>query len=210
MSSIVLALVFLILAGAPTAAGAGGYCDDPERKRRWEALSRQYPHDVGVQALDALRLGLCEKIRQGTLTEHEAVKILWSSRSRLVDRNFNPQVRDFLDREADRQRKAEALESKIERLNRDYEAIAEDHNEIALDIRELTLNLVEEEEKYTDRCFGSGGRASGRRCERLRQKKEELQQALYELQEDLTDAETRRIQARKRLEGALEKLDGGR
>jgi outer membrane murein-binding lipoprotein Lpp len=194
----------------PTAEEARSYCDDPERNRRWESLSRKYPHDFGVQALDALRLGLCQKIQEGTLTEHEAVKILWRSRSRLVDHDFNSPVGGFLDREADRRRKAEVLASKVERLNREYEAIAEDHNQLALDIRELSLNVLEVEEEYTRRCIESAGRSSGRRCQKLRGKVEELEQELNQLQEDLTDVETRRLQARKRLDEALLKLRGGR
>ena len=44
------------------------YCLDKESWKEWEALAQKYPNDENVQALHALRLGLCIKIEQGSIT----------------------------------------------------------------------------------------------------------------------------------------------
>ncbi len=36
--------------------------------KEWEDLARKYPNDDNLQALHALRLGLCLKIEQGSIT----------------------------------------------------------------------------------------------------------------------------------------------
>ena len=44
------------------------YCLDKESWKEWEALVQKYPNDEDVQTLHALRLGLCFKIEQGSIT----------------------------------------------------------------------------------------------------------------------------------------------
>jgi hypothetical protein len=44
------------------------YCLDKESWKEWEDLARKYPNDENVQALHALRVGLCLKIKQGSIT----------------------------------------------------------------------------------------------------------------------------------------------
>jgi len=44
------------------------YCLDKESWKEWEDLARKYPNDDNLQALHALRLGLCLKIEQGSIT----------------------------------------------------------------------------------------------------------------------------------------------
>ena len=63
---------------------AAGYCDDPERSRRWETMSRQHPDDFEIQTLDALRIGLCQKVNDGILTDLEMVRIFWSAREQML------------------------------------------------------------------------------------------------------------------------------
>ena len=44
------------------------YCLDKESWKEWDDLARKYPNDENVQALHALRVGLCLKIKQGSIT----------------------------------------------------------------------------------------------------------------------------------------------
>ena len=44
------------------------YCLDKESWKEWGALVRKYPNDENVQTLHALRVGLCLKIKQGSIT----------------------------------------------------------------------------------------------------------------------------------------------
>jgi len=51
------------------------YCLDKHSWREWEALVKKYPDDKEVQTLHALRLGLCVKIEQGSITFEQATDI---------------------------------------------------------------------------------------------------------------------------------------
>jgi hypothetical protein len=51
------------------------YCHDSEAWKEWEALVRKYPKDFDLQALHALRIGLCTKIDQGTVSLEDAIRI---------------------------------------------------------------------------------------------------------------------------------------
>ncbi len=43
------------------------YCLDKESWKKWDAFVQKYPDDENLQALHALRLGLCLKIEQGSI-----------------------------------------------------------------------------------------------------------------------------------------------
>jgi len=44
------------------------YCLDKESWKEWDGLVQKYPNDENVQTLHALRVGLCLKIKQGSIT----------------------------------------------------------------------------------------------------------------------------------------------
>jgi len=44
------------------------YCKDTKSWVEWDDLVQKYPNDKDVQALHALRIGLCAKIEQGSIT----------------------------------------------------------------------------------------------------------------------------------------------
>ena len=70
---LLLALIFSYSPGfteEPT-----NYCLDKESWNEWEALVKKYPNDKDVQTLHALRLGLCVKIEQGSITFEQATDI---------------------------------------------------------------------------------------------------------------------------------------
>ena len=62
------------------------YCHDPESKAEWEALVNKYPNDMGIQALHALRIGLCQKVDEDVLTVQEATNIFENMRQALIKR----------------------------------------------------------------------------------------------------------------------------
>ena len=51
------------------------YCLDKESWKEWDDLAKKYPNDDNVQTLHALRLGLCIKIEQGSITLEQATNI---------------------------------------------------------------------------------------------------------------------------------------
>ena len=61
-------LFFALFVANLPAIAAEDYCSDPESWEEWEELIEKYPNDSDVQALHALRIGLCLKIKRGDLT----------------------------------------------------------------------------------------------------------------------------------------------
>jgi hypothetical protein len=53
-------------------AEEGTYCDDPAVWTDWHEKATKYVGDLDFQTLHALWIGLCAKVRTGTLTDHEA------------------------------------------------------------------------------------------------------------------------------------------
>jgi hypothetical protein len=51
------------------------YCLDKESWKEWESLVKKYPNDKDVQTLHALRLGLCVKIEQESITFEQTTDI---------------------------------------------------------------------------------------------------------------------------------------
>ena len=61
------------------------YCNDPDTNMQWEAMAQEHPDDLHIQALHALRLGLCFKVDRGDLTVDQATEIFENMRSALID-----------------------------------------------------------------------------------------------------------------------------
>ena len=51
------------------------YCLDKKSWKEWDDLAGKYPDDKDVQTLHALRVGLCLKIKQGSITFEMAREI---------------------------------------------------------------------------------------------------------------------------------------
>ena len=43
------------------------YCHDKESWKEWDDLIQKYPHDMDIQMLHAVRIGLCKKIGSGSV-----------------------------------------------------------------------------------------------------------------------------------------------
>ena len=65
---ILLILSIVLSFRLPLAAEPKNHCLDSESWKEWDALIEKYPGDKDVQILHALRIGLCAKIEQGSIT----------------------------------------------------------------------------------------------------------------------------------------------
>ncbi|MDF1553559.1 MAG: hypothetical protein P1P84_10880 [Deferrisomatales bacterium] len=179
-------------------AVAAGYCDDPERMARWEKMNRQYPDDYEIQTLDALRIGLCQKVRTGHLSDREMVQIFWSAQAQTLAEGISDDLASFLDTEADRRRHQQASDARLLRLQEAYENASDAVRQVDVQITDLRQRLRKERERYYDTCEESP--PSNRRCERALEKIEDYRAALEELQDD-------RERAVRRQQAALERLN---
>ncbi len=76
-------LILVVILSCPLAfavepipkAGPKNYCKDPDSWAEWDALIAKYPHDKDVQTLHVLRVGLCVKIKQGSITLRDAIDL---------------------------------------------------------------------------------------------------------------------------------------
>ena len=88
---LVLAFVFSFpgFAEEPT-----NYCLDKESWKEWDALVKKYPNDNDVQTLHALRLGLCLKIEQGSITFEQATDIFNRAHEMVIQNAKSERERD--------------------------------------------------------------------------------------------------------------------
>ena len=83
MRKLIITIIVLLI---PLAAQAEtNYCHDPESNAEWEELIRKHPDDMGIQALHALRIGLCQKVDEEVLTIPKATKIFEDMRKALIE-----------------------------------------------------------------------------------------------------------------------------
>ena len=77
---------FLPLLCAPAYAEEGTYCDDPAVWLDWYEKATKHVGDLDFKTLHALWIGLCTKVRTGTLTEDEADTLFEQARGTLSQR----------------------------------------------------------------------------------------------------------------------------
>ncbi len=80
-------------------AESENYCHDKESWKEWDALVEKNPNDTEVQALHALRIGLCVKVDRGEITLDKATDIFESAREAIIQKR-----KEDLKREQDRQK----------------------------------------------------------------------------------------------------------
>jgi hypothetical protein len=82
MRKLIITIIVLLI---PLAALAEtNYCHDPKANAEWEELIENHPNDMQVQALHALRIGLCQKVDNDVLTIPKATKIFEDMRKALI------------------------------------------------------------------------------------------------------------------------------
>lgn len=67
-------------------AAPENYCKDPVSWKEWADLVAKYPNDSDVQTLHALRIGLCAKIEQGSITLDEAIRLFDRAQRMVVEK----------------------------------------------------------------------------------------------------------------------------
>jgi len=92
-------LILVVLLSCPSAFGAEpipkaepeNYCKDPDSWAQWDALIAKYPSDKDVQTLHALRVGLCIKIDQGTITLKDAIDLFDRAHDMVIQKKLAEQ-----------------------------------------------------------------------------------------------------------------------
>jgi hypothetical protein len=64
----ILFLLLMIVFTLPVHAQKTNYCHDPESWKEWDELVEKYPHDMDIQMLHAVRIGICKKIEDGSIS----------------------------------------------------------------------------------------------------------------------------------------------
>lgn len=67
------------------------YCKDPDSWAQWDTLIAKHPNDKDVQTLHALRIGLCIKIDQGTITLKDAIDLFDRAHDMVIQKKFAEQ-----------------------------------------------------------------------------------------------------------------------
>ncbi len=75
-------------------AESENYCHDQESWKEWDALVEKNPNDMEVQALHALRIGLCAKVDRGGISLEQATEIFESAREAIVEKRREDQKRE--------------------------------------------------------------------------------------------------------------------
>jgi len=74
--------LILTLAFAPLIQAAA-YCDDPAIIEDWKNTAKKYSHSDNWQQLHAVWLGLCQKVRGGSISQSRAASIFEQERDRI-------------------------------------------------------------------------------------------------------------------------------
>ena len=83
---LIVTVVFCISCGSELVGATENYCKDPESWKQWDALIQKYPDDLDIQALHALRLGLCAKIERGDITVADSITIFEKAREAILEK----------------------------------------------------------------------------------------------------------------------------
>ena len=92
LKRLLIIFTVLFLTAVSVTAEEENYCKDKESWKEWDALVAKYPGDTDIQALHALRLGLCVKVQRGNLTVQQATKIFESARVAIIKKKATEEV----------------------------------------------------------------------------------------------------------------------
>ena len=96
MIKIIMVLIILFSVFAfndSPCAESQNYCHDQRSWQEWDALVEKNPNDNEVQALHALRIGLCAKVDRGQISLDRATEIFESAREAIVQKRKEDQKR---------------------------------------------------------------------------------------------------------------------
>ena len=75
MKKLIIISILLLFSCHPLYADDSTFCDDPQKWEYFESMSKKYPDDIPVQILHALKIGLCVKIAQNSISIPEAINL---------------------------------------------------------------------------------------------------------------------------------------
>jgi hypothetical protein len=70
------------------------YCHDEKSWKEWDTLVEKNPNDMEIQALHALRIGLCVKVDRDGITLEQATEIFESAREAIIQKRKEDQKRE--------------------------------------------------------------------------------------------------------------------
>jgi len=62
------------------------YCHDQKGWEQWEDLIKKFPNDMDLQALHALRIGLCTNIEKGSIRLEDAIDIFDKAHNAVIEK----------------------------------------------------------------------------------------------------------------------------
>ena len=75
IAGIILVFVLAFSSSPGFAEEPTNYCLDKESWKEWDELVKKYPNDKDIQMLHGLRIGLCVKVKQKSITFEMATDI---------------------------------------------------------------------------------------------------------------------------------------
>ena len=93
-TSVFIILFLIFVFNNSLAAESENYCLDQESWKEWDAIVEKNPNDNEVQALHALRIGLCTKVDRGGITIEQATEIFESAREAIIQKRKEDQKRE--------------------------------------------------------------------------------------------------------------------
>jgi len=75
MKKIIIISILLLFLSFPLYADDSTFCNNPNTWEYFESMTKKYPDDIPVQILHALKIGLCVKIGQNSISSPEAINL---------------------------------------------------------------------------------------------------------------------------------------
>lgn len=75
MKKLIIITIILLFSSFSLYAEDSSFCNNPDTWEYFESMTKKYPDDVPLQILHALKIGLCIKLEQNSITETEAIKL---------------------------------------------------------------------------------------------------------------------------------------
>ena len=85
-----------LLVGTCAAGASESHCDDPAAIAEWNEMAHKYAGSDPWQRLHALWLGLCQKIREGSIEYNRAVDLFERERQETIQEMRRRQIRPRL------------------------------------------------------------------------------------------------------------------
>jgi len=87
--TVIAILVVLLVGSTVKAAEPEHYCHDAESWKEWENMVKKYTDDIPLQILHALRIGLCAKIEQKSISLQDATQLMNDMSDSLIHNRRN-------------------------------------------------------------------------------------------------------------------------